>query len=51
MDYLLMVVVEDLEHFNRFIMDTVLKQPAVLDVKSSFALERVKDSTALPIPA
>jgi Lrp/AsnC family transcriptional regulator, leucine-responsive regulatory protein len=51
MDYLLQVVVEDLEHFNRFIMNAVLKQPAVLDVRSSFALERVKDTTALPIPA
>jgi hypothetical protein len=27
----------------------VLKQSGVVDVKSSFALERVKDTTALPI--
>jgi Lrp/AsnC family leucine-responsive transcriptional regulator len=50
MDYLLRVYVEDLDHFNRFIMNAVLKQTGVVDVKSSFALERVKDTTALPIP-
>jgi Lrp/AsnC family leucine-responsive transcriptional regulator len=50
MDYLLQVYVADLEHFNRFIMNAVLKQPGVVDLKSSFALERVKDTTALPIP-
>ncbi|MBL8384000.1 MAG: Lrp/AsnC family transcriptional regulator [Burkholderiales bacterium] len=50
MDYLLQVHVTDLEHFNRFIMNAVLKQAGVVDVKSSFALERVKDTTALPIP-
>jgi Lrp/AsnC family leucine-responsive transcriptional regulator len=51
MDYLLQVYVEDLDHFNRFVMHTVLKQSGVVDVKSSFALERIKDTTALPIPA
>lgn len=50
MDYLLQVYVEDLDHFNRFIMGAVLKQSGVIDLKSSFALERVKDTTALPIP-
>jgi len=50
MDYLLQVHVEDLEHFNRFIMNTLLKQAGVVDLKSSFVLERVKDTTALPIP-
>ena len=51
MDYLLRVYVADLEHFNRFLMNTVLKQSGVIDVRSMFALERVKDTTALPIPA
>ncbi len=49
MDYLLRVHVEDMEHFSRFMMETLLKHPAVLDVKSSFALQRVKDTTALPL--
>jgi Lrp/AsnC family leucine-responsive transcriptional regulator len=49
MDYLLRVHVEDLEHFSRFVMQQLLKQPGVVDVKSSFALERIKDTTALPV--
>jgi Lrp/AsnC family leucine-responsive transcriptional regulator len=49
MDYLLRVHVEDMEHFSRFMMDTLLKHPAVLDVRSSFALQRVKETTALPL--
>jgi Lrp/AsnC family leucine-responsive transcriptional regulator len=47
MDYLLKVLVEDLEHFSRFIMDRLLKQPSVIDAKSSFALETLKNNTAL----
>lgn len=49
MDYLLRVRVEDLEHFSRFVMDSLLKHPGVLDVKSSFVLDEVKETTALPL--
>ena len=49
MDYLLRVQVEDLDHFSRFVMDHLLKHPGVLDVKSSFVLEAVKETTALPL--
>ena len=49
MDYLLRVHVEDMEHFSRFMMDTLLRHPAVMDVKSSFALQQVKETTALPL--
>ncbi|EGF32659.1 Transcriptional regulator, AsnC family [Oxalobacteraceae bacterium IMCC9480] len=49
MDYLLRVHVEDMEHFSRFMMETLLRHPAVLDAKSSFALQRIKDTTALPL--
>lgn len=49
MDYLLRVHVEDLQHFSRFVMDQLLKQPGVVDVRSSFALERIKETTALPL--
>lgn len=48
-DYLMRVHVRDLAHFSRFVMDTLLKAPGVLDVRSSFALERLKDTTALPL--
>jgi Lrp/AsnC family leucine-responsive transcriptional regulator len=49
MDYLLRVHVEDLAHFSRFVMDSLLKHPGVIDVKSSFALEKVKETNALPL--
>jgi len=49
MDYLLRVQVEDLDHFSRFVMNQLLKQPGVLDVKSNFVLERIKETTALPL--
>lgn len=49
MDYLLRVHVEDMAHFSRFMMATLLRHPAVQDVRSSFALQRVKDTTALPL--
>mgnify|MGYP005806145081 FL=1 len=49
MDYLLRVHVEDLAHFSRFVMDSLLKHPGVIDVKSSFALEAVKETTVMPI--
>jgi Lrp/AsnC family transcriptional regulator, leucine-responsive regulatory protein len=50
MDYLLRVHTEDLDHFTRLVMDRLMTRPEVLDVKSSFALERLKDTTALPLP-
>ncbi|MBT0960989.1 Lrp/AsnC family transcriptional regulator [Denitromonas iodatirespirans] len=49
MDYLLHVVVEDLEHFSRFLMDRLLKLDGVANVKSSFVLQTVKHTTALPL--
>mgnify|MGYP001024429774 CR=1 FL=1 len=49
MDYLLRVHVGDLAHFSRFVMDSLLKHPGVIDVKSSFVLEQVKETTALPL--
>jgi len=49
MDFLLRVVVEDMAHYSRFIMDTLLKHPSVQDCKTSFVLDRVKNTTALPL--
>lgn len=49
MDYLLRVVVEDMAHYSRFVMDTLLKHPSVQDCKTSFVLDRVKNTTALPV--
>jgi len=49
MDYLMRVQVEDLEHYSRFIMEKLLKQPAVIDIRTNFVLERIKETTALPL--
>lgn len=49
MDYLLRVVVADMADYSRFVMDTLLKHPSVQDCKTSFVLDRVKTTTALPI--
>ncbi|HGN3159834.1 TPA: Lrp/AsnC family transcriptional regulator [Pseudomonas aeruginosa] len=49
MDYLLLVVVRDMAHYSRFVLDTLLKHPSVQDCKTSFVLDRVKSTTALPL--
>jgi Lrp/AsnC family leucine-responsive transcriptional regulator len=49
MDYLLRVQVEDMAHFSRFVQDQLLHHPSVIDVKTSFSLEKFKETTALPI--
>jgi Lrp/AsnC family transcriptional regulator, leucine-responsive regulatory protein len=49
MDYLLRVVVRDMAHYSRFIMDTLLKHPSVQDCKTSFVMDRIKSTTAMPI--
>jgi Lrp/AsnC family leucine-responsive transcriptional regulator len=50
MDYLLQVVVRDLEHFSRFLLDRLLNATGVADVNSSFVLRTVKASGGLPLP-
>src|SRR3546814_14542904 len=49
MDYLLRVQVEDLNQFSRFAMDTLMQHPAVIDMRSSFTLQRIKETTQLSI--
>jgi len=49
MDYLLQVVVEDMAHYSRFIMETLLKHPSVEDCRSSFVLERLKTGGAVAV--
>jgi Lrp/AsnC family transcriptional regulator, leucine-responsive regulatory protein len=49
MDFLLRVVVADMAHYSRFVLDTLLKHPSVQDCKTSFVLDRVKNTTALPV--
>jgi Lrp/AsnC family leucine-responsive transcriptional regulator len=49
MDFLLCVLVQDMAHYSRFIMETLLKHPSVQDCKTSFVLDRVKSTTAVPV--
>ncbi|NYT79888.1 Lrp/AsnC family transcriptional regulator [Alcaligenaceae bacterium] len=49
MDYLLRVQVRDLAEFSRFAMDKLMQHPAVVDMRSSFTLQRIKETTELLI--
>ena len=49
MDFMLRVLVADMAHYSRFIMDTLLKHPSVQDCKTSFVLNRIKGTTAVPL--
>jgi DNA-binding Lrp family transcriptional regulator len=49
-DYLLRVVVPDVQALERFIVDFLSRVPGVGNIKSSFALKQVKYQTALPLP-
>jgi Lrp/AsnC family transcriptional regulator, leucine-responsive regulatory protein len=49
MDYTMQVVMPDLKHYTAFLMDRVLTLPGVVNVKSSFVLEKVKETTVLPL--
>lgn len=49
-DYLLRVVVSDMQSLERFIVDFLAKIPSVSNIRSSFALKQVKYKTALPLP-
>ncbi len=48
-DYLLRIVVPDIQSLERFILDHLTKIPHVSNIRSSFALKQVKYKTALPI--
>ena len=48
-DYVLHVVVPDMDSYNDFLNASILKHAAVRSASSTFVLRRVKYSTALPI--
>ncbi len=48
-DYMLRVVVRDVEAYDRFLTTQLLHHPAVASASSSFALKQVKYTTALPL--
>ncbi|GAB6389977.1 MULTISPECIES: Bkd operon transcriptional regulator BkdR [Stutzerimonas] len=49
-DYLLRVLVPDIQALERFILDHLTKIPGVANIRSSFALKQVRYKTALPLP-
>jgi Lrp/AsnC family transcriptional regulator len=48
-DYVLHVVVKDMDSYNEFLNSQVLKHSAVRSASSTFVLRRVKYSTVLPL--
>jgi Lrp/AsnC family leucine-responsive transcriptional regulator len=48
-DFLLEVVVADLEAYERLLFGTLLRLPNVVDVRSNFALRTVKPAGPLPV--
>ena len=49
-DYLLRVVVADVQALERFIVDELAPIPGIANIRSSFALKQVKYQTSLPLP-
>ena len=48
-DYLLKVATRDIEAFHRFLIDTLTRIKGIANTRTSIALNRVKETTALPI--
>ena len=48
-DYVLHVVVPDMETYTEFLQSEILKHPAVRSASSTFVLQRIKYTTMLPL--
>lgn len=48
-DYILKVVVPDMDHYQSFLLNKVTRIPGVSGVHSSFVMRRVIDNTELPL--
>ncbi|MCP5371483.1 MAG: Lrp/AsnC family transcriptional regulator [Hyphomicrobiales bacterium] len=49
MDFLLRIMVADLDAYGRFALDRLMKIPGIKDVRSSFVLEVVKSAPEIPL--
>lgn len=49
-DYVLKVMAPDLKALSQFLMDTLMTLPSVDNVRSSVCLDRIKSTSALPLP-
>ena len=50
-DYLLKIVVRDIAHYDRIYRKLIARVPDLADVSSSFSMEKLKSTTALPRPS
>lgn len=48
-DYMLKIVVPDMDHYHQFLLNRITRIQGVSGVHSSFVLRRVIDSTSLPL--
>ncbi|MFH1805672.1 MAG: Lrp/AsnC family transcriptional regulator [Pseudomonadota bacterium] len=48
-DYMMRIVVRDPAAYQRLLSDVLMKLPGVANIKSSFTLHEVKNSTKLPV--
>ncbi|WP_395708841.1 Lrp/AsnC family transcriptional regulator [Reyranella sp.] len=48
-DYFLEVVVPDLQHYQRFLVDKLLELPIVREVRSNIAIQTIKTGAPLPL--
>jgi len=48
-DYLLEVVVPDLGHYQRFLLDKLLSLPIIKEVRSTIAIQTLKEGAPLPL--
>ena len=49
-DYLLRIVTEDVQSYERFLRDKLTQLPSVAEVHSRIAITQVKYTTAVPLP-
>lgn len=48
-DYLLKIVIRDMESYNRFYQDRLSVLPGVLHISSFFVMDEVKNTTVMPV--
>jgi Lrp/AsnC family transcriptional regulator, leucine-responsive regulatory protein len=48
-DYLLEVVVPDLAHYKRFLLEKLLSNPIIREVRSNIAIQTLKAGAPLPL--
>ncbi|MEM7020002.1 MAG: Lrp/AsnC family transcriptional regulator [Pseudomonadota bacterium] len=48
-DYMLKVVTKDIQHFETFIREHLMRMPMVYETHTTIAVTEVKDTTALPL--